>query len=52
MNGSQRMFLKTGDLGLNMKTHYVFVWSVMAVGVREEHSKERQQSEQSLRGVK
>ena len=28
---------------------YVFVWWVMAVGVRGEHSKERQQSEQSQR---
>lgn len=47
MNGSQRMFLKTGDVGLNLKTQHVFVWWVMAVGVRGEHSKERQQSEQS-----
>ena len=52
MNGSQRMFPKTGDVELNLKTQYVFVWWVMAVGVRGEHSKERQQSEQSHRGVK
>lgn len=52
MNGSQRRFPRTGDVGLYLKTQYVFAWWIMAVGLRVEHSKERQQNEQSHTGVK